>query len=199
MNALSVRDLPAALFGSAVARHAALTRWDAALRQSVSGSRRIGFVSVEPGAGATTLAEQVLRAVTARRSDSVLAVDVSAGGAGLASRLGVSPVPIDEGRVRARSTAEAVRGLAAGNGWVALRPNVVESAVAGWLDEAAPITRFFDVTLTDFGARSPRVDLAAAAALCDVVCLVSDSTRGSAELARGMAPAIEALPAESSK
>ena len=124
----------------------------------------------------------------------MLAVDVSAGDTGLAARLGASPVAPDETRAGARTTREALSGLDVVGGIVALRPRDADDAVGAWLGEAAPITRFFDVAITDFGARHPVVDLAACAALCDVVCLVSDARRSPAEHARSVVSAIASLP-----
>lgn len=189
---LDVRGFPSALFGSAVAKRAALTEWDASIRGILPTARRIGFVSLDTGAGTTTLAEQTIRILAARRSDPVLAVDV-AGGA-LAARLGASETAPSDTRAGARTTADAVTGLGAGDGWFSLHPAAADGAVGAWLAEAAPITRFFDVSVTDFGARHPLVDLAQCAALCDVVCLVGSSRRAPAELARAVAPAIAALP-----
>lgn len=191
---IDIRGLPAALFGSGVAEHRALTGWDASIRGPLPTSRRIGFVSLDAGAGSTTLAQQVLRAVASRRSDPVLAVDVSGDAQGLAHRLRVEVTAPDDTRAVARTTAEAITGLHGGAGWFALRPSPAEGPVGSWLSEAAPITRFFDVSVTDFGVRHPLVDLAACAALCDVVCIVSDARRTPAELARAVAPAIADLP-----
>ncbi|MFH8251280.1 hypothetical protein ACH3VR_12990 [Microbacterium sp. B2969] len=189
---LDVRGLPSALFGSAVARHTALTEWDASIRGILPTARRIGFVSLDTGAGATTLAGQAVRILAARRTEPVLAIDVADGA--LAARLGAGQTPPSEVRAGARTTADAVTGLDAGDGWFTLRPPVPDGPVGAWLADAAPITRFFDVSVTDFGARHPLVDLAQCAALCDVVCLVSASGRAPAELARAVAPAIAALP-----
>ena len=194
MSALDLRDVPAARFGSAGASRTRLTDWDASIRGIRSTSRRIGFVSLEPGAGATTLAEQVLRVVASRRPEPTLAIDVAGGERDLGARLGAPATPPSDARAGARTTADALTGLAPGEGWFALRPAPAEGAVAAWLGEAAPITRFFEVSITDFGARHPLVDLAACAALCDVVCLVSDARRPAAELARAVAPAVAALP-----
>ncbi|WP_345800712.1 hypothetical protein AAIB33_14720 [Microbacterium sp. AZCO] len=189
---VDVRALPSALFGSAVARRTALTEWDASIRGTLPTARRIGVVSLDTGAGATTLAEQVVRILAARRADPVLAIDVAGGG--LAARLGAAATAPSETRAGARTTADAVTGLDGGDGWFALHPAAADSAVGAWLVEAAPITRFFDVSVTDFGVRHPLVDLAQCAALCDVVCLVSSNRRAPAELARAIAPAITALP-----
>ena len=194
MTGIAARDLPSALFGSAAATRTRLTEWDAAIRGIRSTSRRIGFVSLEKGAGATTLAEQVLRVIAARRPEPTLAIDVAGGEHDLGARLGAAPIPPSEARSGARTTAEAVTGLAAGDGWHTLRPVPAEGAIGPWIAEAAPITRFFEVSITDFGARHPLVDLAGCAALCDVVCVVSSALRSPAELARAVAPAIAALP-----
>ncbi|TDN91329.1 hypothetical protein [Microbacterium sp. BK668] len=194
MTGIDPRDLPAALLGSAAGRGSRLTEWDASIRGAGTGARRLGFVSLAPGAGATTLAAQVLRVLAARRSEPVLAIDVAGGEADLGARLGAAATPPSDARARARTSADAVTGLSEGQGWFCLRPDVSDGPVAAWLAEAAPITRFFEVSITDFGARHPLVDLAACAALCDVVCLVSDARRAPAELARAVAPAIAALP-----
>ncbi|WP_457099496.1 hypothetical protein [Microbacterium sp. P5_E9] len=194
MTTLDLRDAPAAVFGSARAGHHRLTEWDAAIRGIRSTARRIGFVSLEPGAGATTLADHVLRIAAARRPEPALAIDVAGGEHDLGARLGITATTPNDTRAGARTTADAVSGLPTGDGWFGLRPALPDGAVGAWLAEAAPITRFFEVSITDFGVRHPRGDLAACAALCDVVCLVSDGRRSSAELARAIAPAIAGLP-----
>lgn len=194
MTSLDVREAPAALFRSAVGRQRALSEWDASIRGILPTARRIGFVSLARGAGATTLAEQVLRIVAARRPEPALAIDAAGGADDLGARLGLTATAPSDSRAGARTTADATVGLAEGDGWFGLRPPLGDSAVGTWLTEAAPIARFFDVSITDFGARHPLVDLAACAAVCDVVCIVADAGRSSAELARAAAPAIGALP-----
>lgn len=194
MTVLDLRAVATAVFGSGADGRAELTGWDAAIRGGLSTTRRIGVVSLSPGAGTSTVAHQLVRVVAARRSEPVLAVDVSTGTTGLAARLGVDPVAPDETRAAARTTAEALSGLEVRDGVVALRPRDTDDAVGAWLGEAAPIARFFDVSVTDFGARHPVVDLAGCAALCDVVCLVSDARRSPAEHARSVVDAIAGLP-----
>jgi len=194
VTVLDLRALSTAVFGSGANARSELTSWDAAIRGGLSTTRRVGVVSLSPGAGTSTVAHQVVRAVAARRSEPVLAVDVSPGTPGLAARFGAEPVPPDDTRASARTTAEALSGLDLRDGVVALRPRDAEDAVGAWLSEAAPIARFFDVSVTDFGARHPVVDLAACAALCDVVCLVADARRSPAEHARSVVDAISGLP-----
>lgn len=194
---LDLRGLPGALFGSGVALRHTLTGWDAAIRGTVPTSRRIGFVSLAEGAGSSTLAAMTVRAIAARRSDPILAVDVSGDAVGLAELLGIASTAPDDDRSDARTSTEALAGLAPGDGFYGLRPIVSPDAtrpVEQWLEQAAPITRFFDVSITDFGVRHPLYDLAECAALCDVVCVVSDGRRSPAELARAVAPAIADLP-----
>ncbi len=193
---LDLRALPTALFGSGVAESTALTGWDAAIRGGLSTTRRIGFVSLAEGSGASSLAHEVTRIVASRRAEPVLAIDVCGDASGLGARLGVETTPAHETRAGARTTADALTDLPGRDGWYALRPVLATpaDAVDAWLNDAAPITRFFDVSITDFGVRHPLVDLASCAALCDVVCIVSDATRPSAELARAVAPAISLLP-----
>lgn len=194
MTVLDLRALATAVFGSGANARTELTSWDAAIRGGLSTTRRVGVVSLSPGAGTSTVAHQLVRAVAARRSEPVLAVDVSSDAPGLAERLGAGSVPPDDTRASARTTAEALSGLEVRDGVVALRPRDADDAVGAWLGEAAPIARFFDVSVTDFGARHPLVDLAACAALCDVVCLVGDARRSPAEHARSVVDAIAGLP-----
>jgi hypothetical protein len=193
VTALDVRGLPGAVFGSATGTQRELTDEDAAIRAPLSTTRRIGFVSLVPGGAVPTLALQVTRVVAARRGSPVLAIDVSADG-GLARLLGVPPAPPNETRAAARTSAEALTGLAERDSVVALHPPLDGGSVSTWLSEAAPITRFFDVAVTDFGAHHPVADLGSCAALCDVVCVVSAADRASAEQARSVLPAIAALP-----
>jgi hypothetical protein len=190
-----MRGIGGALFGSAGARQGELTRWDAAIRARRATGRRIGVLQVTPDAGGSTIATQLVLLAASRRTEPVLAIDVSGGAAGLGGRLGAAGTGPSPARADARTTAEAVTGLAAGPGWFALHPAADASGTVGtWLTEATPIVRFFEVVVTDFGMRHPLVDLAACAALCDVVCLVARADRAGAELARSIAMAIHALP-----
>lgn len=193
MTVLDLRGLPGAVFGSAVDRHAELTAEDAVIRAPLSTTRRIGFLSLAASGAVPALALQVTRLLAARRDRPVLAVDVSADG-GFARLLEAAPTPPSETRAAARTTEEALTGLAERDGVVALHPPLEGGTVATWLEDAAPITRFFDVSVTDFGAHHPVADLGSCAALCDVVCVVSDAGRSPAEQARSVLPAIAALP-----
>lgn len=198
MTLLDVRGVPRALFASGSGLRARLEAWDASIRGPVGSVRRIGFLQLDPGQGATMLARETLRLASARRSEPLLAIDVSASG-DLTARLGLVPgegTPPRAERAYARTSAEATTGLGLGpEGEHVLRPaRAVADATGAWLEEVSPIVRFFDVAVTDFGPRHPAVDMAASAALCDVVCLVSSADRAPAELSRSLAGAIAALP-----
>ncbi|GAA3015115.1 hypothetical protein [Microbacterium aurantiacum] len=198
---LDVRALPAALFGSAAAERARVTGWHREIATELPTTRRIGFISLAPGTGTSTLAHRVTGILASRRSEPILAVDLSSGARSLGARLGADPTSPDDTRAGARTSDDARTGLPSGDGWFAVRPaphdatDAEEPAAAeSWLSEVAPIARFFEVTVTDFGVRHPLVDLATCAALCDVVCLVADAGRTATELARAVAPAIVSLP-----
>lgn len=195
MTLIDARGIPRALFASGAGLRARLESWDAAIRGPVGSVRRIGFVQLDPGVGATTLARETVRLAAERRAEPLLVVDVTPTGA-LAARLGASVTAPSELRAYARTSADATAGLDIGaDGERVLRPaRSTTDATGAWLDEASPISRFFDVAITDFGPRHPAVDMAAAAALCDVVCLVSLADRGPAELSRSLAGAIAELP-----
>ena len=191
-----VRALPLALFGAVSAHRSALVAVDDAIREPLAAGRRIGVMHLDPGVGATTLAEHAGRIAAARRDSPVLSVDVSGGPTGLAARLRIPATEPSETRSLARTSAEAEHGLrrAASGPFVLSSARPADQAIGVWLDEVVPIARFFDVVVTDFGRRHPMVDLAAAAALCDVVCLVSPADRGAAELSNSLAAAIRSLP-----
>ncbi len=59
MSALDLRELPSAVFGSAVARRVALTQWDASIRGILPTARRIGFVSLAARVGTTRLIDNM--------------------------------------------------------------------------------------------------------------------------------------------
>lgn len=186
-------SLPRVVFGSATAAQSVLATQDAAIRAPLSTTRRIGFLSLAPHDAVTSLALQVTRAITARRPESVLAVDVTPDG-DLAHALEVADTAPNETRAGARTTAEALTGLEDRRGIVGLRPPATGDPVGAWLAEAAPIARFFEVAVTDFGAHHPLGSLGSCASLSDVVCIVADATRTAAENARAVVPAIRDLP-----
>jgi MinD-like ATPase involved in chromosome partitioning or flagellar assembly len=177
-----------------------LDRTDAAVRAPVTTSRRLALVSLHGGTGTSTTAAAVAATTAHRRAGRVLAVDVAAGPAGLAARLGVPtdarrPLP---SRVRstARSSWEATEGLpVVADDLVVLglghgRDPDVAADSRDWAAEVAPIARFFEVVVADWGRRDPAVDLGAVCADAHAVAVVCRSDRASVEEAASYVDAL---------
>lgn len=194
MTVVDRRSFTRALTGGAGLRRR-LYAWDRELRMPLATALRVGVVQLDSGVGATTVANALGAGLAAHRTQPVLAVDLAGGARSLGLRLGVGATPVSAVRSRARTSAEAADGLVrAQSGQYVFCPTLTESDSLGiWTKEVAPIVRFFDVVVTDFGARHPLVDLAATAAMCDVVCLVAGAGRADAEVGASMATAITGL------
>lgn len=223
------RTAPRAVFGSAAARAQEFDRIDETVRVPLPLSRRIGFVQVRGGAGASSTAAYVANVIARRRPGPVLGVDASRGRVGMLAYAGLpgSGPPYDalvgEGRppagavkpgrpadaeafvqgssvrrATARRIGDAVDGLprsASGLWAMALDDGHVPGAPASaqeWFDACGPISRFFDVVVTDWGVREPRIDLAQAAAASHVLCVVARADRHAAEQAVSVVDAIRA-------
>lgn len=197
-----LRSAPLGVFGSTAERVAELTDADDALRAPTAISRRIGFVQTGGGSGASTTAAYVASMLARRRAGYVLGVDASAGSAGMLWHAGL-PSGAEGSRSARRSSArrvdDAVDGLprtssglwALDLGPLAVIPGPASAGL--WYEECSPITRFFDVVVTDWGVRTPRTDLARVAEASHVVCLVARADRHAAEAATA---AVEALRGE---
>jgi len=195
VTAVDTRGVPGALFGSIAAVGARLVSWDDAIRRPVSAVHRIGFVQLVAGGGATTLAAEVVRVVAARRNGPLLVVDLSADG-GLANRLGVDEAAVRGDGRAVRTSADAAASLQrlAASTWGARPSDAAAHPEAAWAQQVAPVMRFHELLVADFGPRDPQGDLAGAALLCDVVCLVAPAERGAGERARVLAEAITEMP-----
>lgn len=196
MIPVDLRAVPHALIGSPGLHRRLLDR-DAAVRAPLATARQVGFVQLEAGIGASTIAALLSGLIAQRRTQPVLAVDLSGDERGVAGRLGVgTTTPSSALRGRARTSTDAADGLVVGpQGQFVLNPGrPAVDAPTTWVSEVAPIVRFFDVVLADFGVRHPMQDLAAVAALCDVVCIVSTADRESAEVGASLVAAIRELP-----
>ena len=185
-----------------------LTTSDALLRSPLALSRRIGFVQLRGGCGASATAGYVASLLARRRSGMVLAVNASAGEANLLWHAGLArsmPGATDADRSAARearnalsrahaSTASDARaGLpVTGTGLIALdlgRDQLAASA-GTWFEQVSPIARFYDLVITDFGVRHRQADLRQVARASHVVCLVARADRNSAEEAAALLPAL---------
>ena len=185
------------LVGSAGALTHELTTSDEVLRAPLALCRRIGFVQVRGGAGASATAGYVASLLARRRAGMVLAVNASAGEAHLLWQAGVSGstrAKDRDRRVHPASAADARAGLGvSGSGLYGLdlaRDRTAASA-GTWFEQVSPIARFYDVVLTDWGVRDRRVDLRQVALASHVVCLVARADRHAAEEAAALVPALQ--------
>lgn len=195
------------LVGSASAATGELTDSDAVLRAPVALCRRVGFVQLRGGAGASSTAGYVASLLAHRRTGMVLGVNASAGERHALWQAGVAaPVPVAtprakravgggeaDRRVHPSSAADARAGLGvsgAGLYGLDLARDHLSASAGSWLEQVSPIARFYDVVLTDWGVRDRRVDLRQVAVTSHVVCLVARADRYAAEEAAALVPSL---------
>jgi hypothetical protein len=129
----------------------------------------------------------------------IIGVNASAGDNNLIWRSGLSSLAEQrpsERRLRARNAGDAHDGLPktrAGLYTLDLRGAAAPQVAAStqeWFDELTPITRFYEVVVTDWGSRSWQVDLGQVASASHVVCVVARADRYAAEEAASVVPAL---------
>ena len=187
-----------ALLGSVSAITHELTTSDALLRSPLALSRRIGFVQLRGGCGASSTAGYVASMLARRRAGMVLGVNASAGEADLLWHAGLARSAArgahsEHRRAHPSSAADARAGLpVTGTGLIALdlaRDQLAASA-GTWFEQVTPIARFYDLVITDWGVRHRQVDLRQVARASHVVCLVARADRYPAEEAAALIPAL---------
>ena len=175
-----------------------LTTSDTLLRSPLALSRRIGFVQLRGGSGASSTAGYVASMLARRRTGMVLAVNASAGETNLLWQAGLTRSAARESRdfhrrAHPASAADARAGLpVTGTGLIALdlaRDHLATSA-GTWFEQVTPIARFYDLVITDWGVRHRQVDLRQVARASHVVCLVTRADRYPAEEAAALIPAL---------
>jgi MinD-like ATPase involved in chromosome partitioning or flagellar assembly len=185
------------LLGSVSAITHELTTSDALLRSPLALSRRIGFVQLRGGSGASSTAGYVTSMLARRRTGMVLGVNASAGESNLLWHAGLTRSPSrvneDQRRLHPRSAPDARAGLpVTGTGMIALdltRDHLAASA-GTWFEQVSPIARFYDLVITDWGVRHKQVDLRQVARASHVVCLVARADRYPAEEAAALLTAL---------
>lgn len=179
------------MLDGAASQRADVVAWHQALASPLLAARRVGFVHADRQVGSTTVALAVARLIATSRS--VLGVDLASSpqSSGIASVLTNTVTPRTSVRESASTSAGAREGLIERGGMHLLYPENRKDPVATWLREAAPIARFFDTTITDFGMMDPRRDMGEALALCDLVCVVAGADRASAEMGLSLARGAE--------
>jgi MinD-like ATPase involved in chromosome partitioning or flagellar assembly len=190
-----------ALLGSTSERMRELGEADDAITMPLPLSRRLAFVQKGGGVGASTTAAAVASALATRRSGLVLGVNASTGLRALPWQVGVpAGVEPSDRRARARTSGDAVDGLREAPTGLRVLDLADQSAISmpapasAWFDHVTPISRFYDVVVTDWGVRQWNVDLGDVASSSHVVCLVARSDRQSAEDAAALVPAIGGYP-----
>ena len=184
-----LRSTPLVVFGSTAARARELHSVDEMVRVPIPLSRRIGFVQMRGGAGASSTAAYIANLLARRREGPVLAVDASGGENGMLWHTGLPHTAEQRSsrrRAGARRAADAVDGLplTASGLWTLsiAAPHAAGAAPTdAWFDQCSPISRFFELVITDWGVRDPRVDLSGVVAASHVLCLVARADRHSAE------------------
>jgi MinD-like ATPase involved in chromosome partitioning or flagellar assembly len=184
----------AGLIGSVSAISHELITSDALLRSPLALSRRIGFVQLRGGSGASSTAGYVASMLARRRTGMVLGVNASAGEANMLWQAGLARSVAGGARNEYRrshpiSAADARAGLpVSGTGLLGLdlaRDHLAASA-GTWFEQVTPIARFYDLVITDWGARHRQVDLRQVARASHVVCLVARADRYPAEEAAAL-------------
>jgi MinD-like ATPase involved in chromosome partitioning or flagellar assembly len=194
---LAASAIISGLVGSVSAITRELTTSDALLRSPLALSRRIGFVQLRGGSGASSTAGYVASMLARRRAGMVLGVNASAGEANMLWHAGLTratPGAIDGyRRAHPGCAADARAGLpVTGTGLIALdlaRDQLATSA-GTWFEQVTPIARFYDLVITDWGVRQRQVDLRQVARASHVVCLVARADRYPAEEAAALIPAL---------
>lgn len=194
---------PFAVFGSISAMTHELGTSNDVLRMPLSLSRRIGFVQLRGGSGASSTAAYVASLIARRRAGMVIGVNASPGEASMLWHAGLSATTEylpNQHRDRARSAQDARAGLPiTTSGLYALDLQKLTDGrgsprASTWFDCLEPITRFYDIVATDWGARSWKLDLGQVAAASHVVCVVARADRHTVEEAAAIVPALVAAP-----
>lgn len=157
---------------------------DRQMRARLPLSTRVGLVGVSGGVGCSVVGGLVVSTFAARRGGPVLAVNASAGGRSLLWHAGSVPTVTSSAKevtARSRSTSldEAVTGLARTPGGAYCLDLARDGGTVDehqWWEGVGSAGRFFDVVVSDFGARTAD-RCAAVAAASSVVCVVTDVER----------------------
>ncbi|MDM8084212.1 hypothetical protein QUV83_05495 [Cellulomonas cellasea] len=181
---------------SAPERADELVALDAAARAPLPLSTRVGVVATAGGSGCSVVAGILAATLAARRGGRVLAVNASAGGRSLlwhggCAQPAASTAEQHAARRAARSSAQATAGLtrtSAGLYCLDLAEDGATAPDARWWLGVGPAGRFFDVVVTDHGARTPARS-GPVAASASVVCVVTHAERSAWQHAVDLASA----------
>ena len=167
-----------------------------ALHGAVPLARRVAVASPDGGTGCSTVAACVATTMAGRHRGPVLLVDAGRSGPGACVRAGLTAEArrqADEERAAARADAgddephppatlaEAMTGLPRTASGLACLDMTLERfpgclALRDWADALAPIARFPDFVVTDFGVRD-RDELSMIASANHATCVVTSAAR----------------------
>jgi MinD-like ATPase involved in chromosome partitioning or flagellar assembly len=181
---LRVGALGHVLASAAPDRAAELVALDRAVRVPLPLSTRVGVVGVAGGSGCSVVAGLLAATLAARRPHRVLAVNASHGGRSLLWHAGTledarSSAAQDAARTSATSGTAATAGLVRTPGGLHCLDLAADGgpvAESRWWEALGPAGRFFDVVVTDWGARTAARSAPVAAA-SSVVCVVTPAER----------------------
>ena len=170
--------LDAALRAALPGESERLAALDAAVRAPLPLSTGVGIIGAGPDAPTAVVGGLLTGVLAARRPHRVLAVAAGPAGHGIAWHAGLdtSAATTDSGileRAAAGTGAEATAGLARtpGGAWVLDLAEVPHR----WWEAVAPISRFFDFVLTDWGTPSDLDDARATSVVLVVVTAANRS------------------------
>lgn len=184
---------------------------DAQLRAAVPLARRVAFLETFPGVGSARLAAAASTRYAVRRHAPILLVDAAGAPqpAAVASGVGGPPAASGPGggallaaglaptaaaapsrrRSHAQTLTDALDGLPTTERGVACldlaalaQTGSAPPSPADWQTHVGTVARFFDIVVTDVGARRP-VDVPAVASTSHAICVVTAPGRGAVEAA----------------
>jgi len=165
-------------------RVAELVELDAAVRVPLPLSTRVGFIGVAGGTGCSTAAGLAAAVLVARRSRRMLAVNASRRARSLLWHAGLTGAATVGGQhtgapADARHAADVTADLVTTPGGLYCMDLVDEPGADvddRWWQTVAPVGRFFDFVVTDWGVREAgsSADVAASSTL---VCVVAPADR----------------------
>lgn len=170
--------IPTLLHSARPSRADELVRLDQEIRSPLPLSTRVGIVGVSGGVGASVAAGLASSVLAARRPGRILAVNASGDRRSLLWHAGLTgDAHLDRARDADRTGARRAEDVTAelartpgGLSCIDLLSTGAGGADARWWEVVAPIGRFFDFVVTDWGVRDARSceDVTASSALACV-------------------------------
>jgi len=179
------------------------TQADEVVRRTVASAQRLDLISLAGGVGCSHISARIAVLLAHRRGARVLGIDAGNGQVftrlTLAAPAPTTPVPQPVRPVHSLHAPVATNSfdetslLVGMEGLRVVRPSCDAGPVVrplDWRREVEPVTRHFDIVVTDWGHRSPGIDFEAAIEGSRAVALVCRADRASVEVAVSIASAV---------